>query len=148
MELYHYEDCGLDRVYLANGYTISVTPYGEAISISDVDGLHRAIGRAIVQSPKPIDGAELRFLRKCLDMSQKELAALMGETEQDVYRWEKQRDRPVVGAADRLIRLIFAEHENGSIEPRWLLERLAKLDKTDQSEITLETGAEGWKLAA
>ncbi len=148
MKLYHYEDCGLDHIYLANGYAIKETTYGEAIAISDVDGLHRAIGRAIVQSPKPIDGAELRFLRKCLDMSQKELGALMGETEQDVYRWEKNREKHVIGAADRLIRVIFAEHENGSIEPRWLLERLAKLDKSDQSEITLETGDDGWKVAA
>jgi putative transcriptional regulator len=148
MGLYHYDECGLDRVYLANGYAERETPYGLAVSIDDVDGLHRAIGRAIVQSPKPIDGAELRFLRKHLDLSQRELAALMGETEQDVYRWEKGRAKAIPGAADRLIRVIFARHDDAAIEPKWLLERLAGLDKSEGVDITFEEGGDGWKIAA
>lgn len=50
------------------------------------------------------------------------------------------------GSADRLIRVIFAEHENDSNDTRWLLERLAKLDKIYHSENTFETGDDGWKI--
>lgn len=70
----------------------------------------------------------------------------MGETEQDIYWWEKHRDTPIIGSADRLIRVIFAEHENDSNDTRWLLERLAKLDKIYHSENTFETGDDGWKI--
>ena len=42
---YHYTGCGLDNIYLANGFERKVTPYGEGVSIADADGLHEAIGR-------------------------------------------------------------------------------------------------------
>lgn len=148
MGLYHYDECGLDRVYLVNGYAVRDTPYGQAVAINDVEGLHRAICRAIVQRSKPIDGAELRFIRKHLDLPQRELAALMGETEQDVYRWEKGRAKAIPGAADRLIRVIFAERDDGDIKPGWLLGRLAKLDKGEATDLTLEEEDGGWKIAA
>ncbi|MBR7539998.1 hypothetical protein KC221_27830, partial [Mycobacterium tuberculosis] len=83
--------------FLVNGYEIHATPYGEAVSIHDVDGLHRAIARAIVRSPKRIDGAEFRFIRKHLDHSQKALAALIGAEEQNVYRWERAPNKAVPG---------------------------------------------------
>ncbi len=37
--MYHYTESGLRNVYLKNGYTITKTEYGEAISIKDVAGL-------------------------------------------------------------------------------------------------------------
>ena len=46
---YQYRHCGLENVYLVNGYTIKDSPYGEAISIHDMDGLHRAIGMYLVR---------------------------------------------------------------------------------------------------
>jgi hypothetical protein len=36
MTLYHYQECGLDNVYLANGYREVETPYGPAVSVEDV----------------------------------------------------------------------------------------------------------------
>ena len=144
---YHYTDSGLDRVHLANGYTTHSTPHGEAISIDDVDGLHRAIARTIVRSPKPIDGAEFRFLRRHLDLSQKAVADLIGAEEQNVYRWEKARTKFVPGMADRLIRLLFQESDDDR-PGRWILERLAELDPIDADDITMDRGDNGWSSAA
>lgn len=144
---YHYKDSGLDRVFLVNGYEVHATPHGDAVSIHDVDGLHRAIARAVVRSPKPIDGAEFRFLRKHLDLSQKALANLIGAEEQNLYRWERFRSKAVPGMADRLIRVLFQESDDGR-PGRWILDRLADLDPVDADDIKLDRGAAGWSVAA
>lgn len=144
---YHYEECGLDHVYLANGYREIDTPHGKAIAIADVEALHTALARTIVERQSPIRGQELRFLRKHLDYSQKALAALMGETEQDIFRWEKSRDKAIPGAADRLVRVIAGPCVDSS-DVRPLLERLAELDRTDVGEIRLREHDGTWDRAA
>lgn len=50
---YHYLESGLRSIWLKNGYAIKRDPdYGERVSIHDVDGLHRAIGRALANKPR------------------------------------------------------------------------------------------------
>ena len=44
---YRYTESGLTNVWLANGYTIRKTKYGKGVSIHDVEGLHRALARAL-----------------------------------------------------------------------------------------------------
>lgn len=144
---YRYDECGLDRVFLVNGYEKHDTPYGKAVSITDVAGLHRTIARAIVQSPKAITGAEFRFLRKHLDMSQKRLADLIGEKEQNVYRWEKARGKDVPGMADRLIRVI-TERADDTKPDEWVLERLTVLAPIEPAPISVEVENAVWKIAA
>ena len=70
---YHYTQCGLDNVWLTNGYEITETPYGKSLSIDDVEGLHTAITQALIDIARPLTGDELRFLRIHLDLSQKAL---------------------------------------------------------------------------
>jgi putative transcriptional regulator len=59
--MYHYTDSGLDNIYLVNGFNKSETAYGEAVAIDDIDGLHNAIGRWLINDATPITGAKLRF---------------------------------------------------------------------------------------
>ena len=61
--VYHYTDSGLDNIYLQNGYVRHKTAYGEGVSIQNTEALHKEIGRWLVSLPKPLNGAELRFLR-------------------------------------------------------------------------------------
>lgn len=42
-EVYHYRECGLGNVWLANGYDEHSTPYGEGVSIDDAEGLQKVI---------------------------------------------------------------------------------------------------------
>lgn len=85
----HYKDCGLDYVYLLNGFRREEYDGDEYVSITDVDGLHRAIGLYIVRHRKAPSGKEIRFLRDEMDFSQAELGELLGVTDQSVARWEK-----------------------------------------------------------
>lgn len=95
--MYHYTESGLDNVYLNDGYTIHKTVYGEGVSIEDTDGLHRAIGKWLVEMPKPLNGAEVRFLRLEMDQTQRDLAAFFGTSEQTVRLWERKRNKASLG---------------------------------------------------
>jgi DNA-binding transcriptional regulator YiaG len=145
--MYHYTDSGLGNVYLVNGYYEKDTPYGRAISIEDIEGLHRTIGRWLVNTAKPLNGAELRFLRQELDLSQKKLGQMMGKSEQAIGRWERAPTKVIDPIADRLIRIIYAEWMDGGGPIKDLIERLAELDQLEEAECTLEERNGRWHVA-
>ncbi|HEX4839910.1 MAG TPA: helix-turn-helix domain-containing protein [Rhabdochlamydiaceae bacterium] len=89
MKPYHYTECGLNNIYLLNGYKFIQTSRGKAVSIKDIDGLHKAIGLFLATAKKDLSGDEIRFLRHELLLSQLTLARLLGVSEQAVHRWEK-----------------------------------------------------------
>ena len=145
---YKYESCGLDRVFLVNGYRLHTTPHGDAIAIEDVGGLHRTIARAIVCDAAILSGKELRFIRKHLDLSQKAFASLIGAEEQQVFRWEKAGRKPIPGMADRLVRVAFAEVDRESGLNDWTLKQLAGLDAKAPSDIQFNVADGHWGIAA
>jgi len=128
---YHYKECGLDEVYLENGYEVHDTPYGEGVSIHNTELLHKLIGEWLVALPRPLNGAELRFLRLELEMTQRNLAAILGTEEQTLRRWEKARTKPIQGPADRLLRALYSDYQLGDGSVRRMVERLAELDQVD-----------------
>ena len=148
MKMYHYTDSGLDNVWLANSFTIHETPYGEGVSIEDTGGLHRLIGRWLIDLPKPLTGAELRFLRLEMELSQAGLAVLMGSTEQNVRRWEKARGRAIQGPADRIVRALYNEFIGGDGTLRDLVDRLAELDRVARPKAKLRREKADWQIAA
>ena len=110
---YQYRQCGLDHVYLVNGYERANTKYGESIRIHDIDGLHRAIGMYLIERKRPLTGAEVRFIRHELDLSQRGLGALLDKSGQTVARWEKGEVQ-IDGTAERLLRLLYKNHAQPS----------------------------------
>jgi putative transcriptional regulator len=145
---YHYIDSGLDNIYLENGYTVHQTPYGEGVSIQDLDGLQTAIANWLVSLPKPLIGAELRFLRLEMERTQRDLANVLGESEQTVRRWEKDRNKPLRGSADRLLRVFYSEYAHGDGTIRKIVDYLAKLNQIEQVMGCFEDTETGWKVAA
>lgn len=77
--MYHYTESGLDNVWLENGFHERNTPYGKAVSIQDVDGLHAILALRITHKQSRITGKELRFLQCQLALSQGSLAKLDGQ---------------------------------------------------------------------
>ena len=59
--MYHYTACGLDNIYLANGFQRTSSPSGEGVSIHDFDGLHEAIARGLANKEAPLQAKEFRF---------------------------------------------------------------------------------------
>lgn len=145
--MYHYTDSGLDNVWLVNGFTEVETPYGIGVSIDNLEGLHLAIGHWLVTRPSPLTGAEFRFLRLEMDISQKSLGGLMASKEQNVGRWERG-DVVIPGPADRLLRVLYADFTDGDEDARTIVGVLADLDEIEVNNLQLKETSEGWKVSA
>lgn len=144
---YHYKACGLDNVYLLNGFTYHDMDGEQAISFEDIEGLHRTIGLHIIKYSAKLDGKELRFLRKEMEATQSMLATLLGVSEGTVRRWEK--DGSIDEPADRLIRLLYSEHVNNNPHVHDLLEKLSQLEEDHEGKcVFVRTEDDGWKKAA
>lgn len=144
--MYHYQECGLRNVWLVNGYRSHETPYGSGVSIEDADGLHRLIGTRLAREKACLTGAEFRFLRKELGMSQSRLAHWWGYDPQSVALWEKRGRVPKI--ADRFIRAIYLEKTAGNPSITEIIERLADADRQEEGRLTFEETPKGWRLAA
>lgn len=132
----HYTDCGLDNIYLQNGFMIEEFDGDKTLSISDIDGLHRAIGLHIVLSKKAPSAKELRFIREELEMTQLELSTILGISDQTVARWEKGQCE-ANGAAVLSMRLIYIlsvtpEDKRQAILDN-ILDRIKVLSDTDET---------------
>ena len=126
---YRYEQCGLDYVYLANGFRLAQTADGsDVVVIDDVEGLHRAIREFVVDLARPLNPREFRFLRKEIDVSQRQLAMMAGVEEQTVSMWERGNS-PIQRSAEMLLRAWVREHDSDRPAVRELTERLNALDR-------------------
>ena len=141
--MYKYTDGGLRNVWLANGFAVKRTPYGEAVAIEDVPGLTRAICAALTKKPGRLTGAEFRYLRLHFRLSQKGLGQLFGNTEQAVAIWEKTSKIPLL--ADKHLRLLWAERDDGNETINRLMDRLNIVERVTQSRIVLRETRTGWK---
>ena len=139
--MYHYIESGLDKVYLANGYEITHDPdYGELVAIHNVEGLHKTIARHIATNSPRLDGKEVRFIRKYLDLSQVQLARQMKVGETTVRNWESGRSN-ISGSSDRLLRAMLLGIG--------VLEEIADLDMAgDHTDIRFSEQDEHWSAAA
>lgn len=146
--MYHYTECGLYNVFLIDGFERYETPYGPAVSITDVDGLHRRIGLSLIERTDALCGAEVRFLRHELDLSQNALGSMLGVEAQTVARWEKGETR-IHGSAQRLLAALWRERFLGAAELQNLLERISQLDADLHRNLSLiRTVDERWEVAA
>jgi DNA-binding transcriptional regulator YiaG len=142
--MYHYRESGLDNIYLENGYRRQQTAYGEGISIIDTEGLHKAIAQDLISAQQPLNGAELRFLRLEMEMTQKDLAAMLGAMEQTLRLWEKNRKKALPGTADRLLRALYSEYAGGKSPVCGMLQRLADVHEREQVRICFRKTNRRW----
>jgi len=144
---YRYTECGLDDVYLVNGYEIRRMGDEEGVAIKHIGELHQAIGCALVTEKKVLSGKELRFLRKEMDLTQAELGQLVRLTDQSVARWEKEQCE-IPGAADSLLRLLYLAHIKQKIDVRELIESLEETDSVGDERFVFQPTEDGWKQCA
>lgn len=140
--MHHFTDGGLRNVWLRNGYVEKETPYGKAVSYHDLDGLIRAICHAIAHKPGKLTGAEFRYLRSALLLSQKSLGKLLGCTEQSIAKWEKQGRIPK--AEDFLIRLLYIQKHNGDEKLAAAVETLNAIDRVSNTKIIVSATDHKW----
>ena len=157
-ERYHYLECGLDDVYLVNGFERFETARGTSIAIKDIDTLHRVIGEHLCRDKKELRGKEFRFIRREMSMSQATLAELLDVREQTVHRWETGKS-PLPKTAETLMRLLYTDRIR-SVRDRLkriadledeidhLQEMIFELKEVKQREQSSEQSPAQWALAA
>jgi len=146
--MYHYDTCGLDNVYLLNGFEEIETSDGRAVSIHKLDELHQAIAESIVNLRRRLKGDEFRFLRIEMDMSQKMIGALMGKKDQTIAKWEKN-ELALPTLADATVRQLYIESTGKQSQLRGIFDLINHLDRTQQEiELRFEDSGYGWHSAA
>jgi DNA-binding transcriptional regulator YiaG len=147
----HYTACGLDNVYLLNGFKRETINDEEYVTIEDLDGLWKAIGLHLVTTRKALAPKEIRFLRQHIDMTQAELGARLRVSDQTVARWEKDQSE-LPGAADMMLRVLFlgspvARPEGIEIlrEFTKLLDKLQERDESKPRADVFEQHGKRWK---
>ena len=139
--MYHYTDGGLRNVWLANGYVIKQTPYGEGVSFQDLDGLTAAICKALIRKKSKLTGVEFRYIRLAMLMSQASLGKALGRTEQAVAMWEKSGKVPKF--ADTLIRVIYAAQVDGNEKVKNIIHAMNDAERT--IHLILKDTPKGWR---
>ena len=134
--MYHYEECGLSNVWLVDGFEIETDEeYGELVSIASVNELHKTIGLYLINEKPELNGEEIRFLRKELNLSQKNLAGILSVNESTVRNWES--DRVEIGKpAELVLRALYKEQAHGGGALREMIEKLNHQERTHEADNT------------
>lgn len=140
--MYHYTDGGLQNVWLENGYIEKSTPYGKAVAFQDLDGLIKAICLALARKPSKLTGAEFRYLRSTMLLSQKSLGALLGYTEQAVAKWEKTGKIPK--AIEFFVRSIYLAKNDGNVRIKTMIDAAIILERIVNTKIIVTESHKKW----
>jgi len=119
---------GLRNIWLANGYECVETRYGEALTIQDLPGLTRAICKALIRKNSKLTGAEFRYLRQAMLMSQASLGRTLGRTDQAIAGWEKNSKVPKF--ADQMLRVVYAAHADGNEQVKNIIHAMNDVERT------------------
>ena len=146
-EMHQYFECGLNYVYLVDGFKRVRLDDGEVgFVIEDVDGLHFAIRKHVAELPRRLSGQEIRFLRKEIDVSQRQLAMVLDVDEQTVSLWERDAHQ-IPQAAEIVLRAWVKECDSKRPEVRDLTERMNALDRELfelEKRLELHRSASAW----
>jgi DNA-binding transcriptional regulator YiaG len=104
MAEYRYTESGLDNIILAGVKFVIDDGGDEGVCIPNVNGLHRTIAESILLRKSSMSGAELRFIRSEMGLTQAELAGLVHREPLAISRWERS-ESPIDSNAEALIRL-------------------------------------------
>ena len=141
--MYHYTDGGLRNVWLANGYEIKQTPYGEGVSFHNLDGLTKSICMALTNKASLLTGAEFRYIRSAgMLLSQPALGKLMDIDGQSVARWEKTSKVP--RWADKLVRLLYTAQAEGNEPIANAVERIKIVERLVKQKIVVKESRGQW----
>jgi putative transcriptional regulator len=142
-----YTLCGLDDVYLLSGWKRVQTPYGDGITIKDVDGLHRAIGLNLVRQKKALSGPEIRFLRKEMGLTQEELGERVCKSGQQIARWEKGQSE-ISGSAELLLRVLYLQHLGEHPLLAEIVKHLRAIEDRGNQKQVFKPTRDGWQAIA
>lgn len=76
--------------------------------LKNIEKFHNIFAEALIKKSAPLTGKEVRFLRKEMDKSAKDLAMLLSVSPVTVSRWETGTE-PVGIVSDKLVRMLYIQ---------------------------------------
>jgi putative zinc finger/helix-turn-helix YgiT family protein len=147
-ENYQYTASGLPHVTLQSVEVSRCPNCGETeVAIPQIEALHRAIAKALIQKRTRLAPEEIRYLRTYLGWSGTDFAAHMGTTPETVSRWEHGAT-PIGKIADRLLRLLVATQTPVQDYSADLLAHIGDERNTPALRLGLRVEHEHWCEAA
>ena len=142
---HRYTEAGLSNVTLLDVELRRCSRCGEQELVTPrVDDLHRAIARTLSRQIAPLMPEAVRFLRKWLGLTSHQLARVMGVSRETVCRWERvEAPCRLTPPADRLLKLVAAQHARADPYP---LDLLARMRRARAAPIVLVSP--DWAVAA
>lgn len=138
----HYTACGLDNIWLLNGYEVIETPYGEATMVENERALHDAIAKSLFSQPGLLAGKEFLFLRKEMDMSQQAIADVFGVSEQTIRNLERKEKLDAIYS--HLMKALSQEYFTGSSRILKIIEDAKDKHDRNSTTINFEEDDTGW----
>ncbi|MCY4211491.1 MAG: helix-turn-helix transcriptional regulator [Gammaproteobacteria bacterium] len=146
-QMYHYTESGLPDVWI-EGLRVRDDAGEPTILIPNINNLHKLIAFRIVISDGALTGAELRYLRTEMGMTQAELGELVHRERLTVSRWELG-EHELDGAAEALIRVCaLIKLDLDEVDPTEISDK-CKLGVHRKAPIRIDgTDPENYRLAA
>jgi len=97
---------GLPEVYLLDSVVAHECPacdHQAGVTIPNVPGLLAAIAVTRAMYPRKLTGVEIKFLRKAIDLTGRDLAAKLDMQPEQVSRWENDR-APMPSSTEKFFR--------------------------------------------
>ena len=89
-----YTLCGLDNVYLRNGFTQEDDDGEIYTAVENVEDLHLMIALRLAVLRRRLSGQEMRFLRKYLDLTQEDVGRFFDVTRKTINEYERGAELP------------------------------------------------------
>ena len=137
---HHYTECGLENIFLKNGFRKVENDGQITLIVDDQPGLHLAIGKRLCNQ-RFLTGDEFKFLRKEMKMSQSRLGAVLGVTENMVSLWERRSAIPRHALA--MVKAMYMEYIRESYQITSLLNTDSTTAANDQIYAEFEAN---WSL--
>ena len=122
-ENYRYTECGVDIT--VEDMEIRRCPNcGDHQEVfENIEGLYKAIAKAIAERSPKLSGSEIRFLRTYLGLSREDFGKIMGADPRTVNRWQSG-ESPMSDGNQNLLRVLVLQMKPIEEYPvsSWLLE--------------------------
>jgi DNA-binding transcriptional regulator YiaG len=138
----------LDMVWLESGYQEKILGARSVVQFANFEELNLALFGAVVLKPTRLNGREIAFIRRKLDVSQKALGTILSVSEQTISLWERGNHR-IDGATDTLLRVYaIAERPFGAIRTisRKLIRELPALSASLGDFMYIGTFDTSWRF--
>jgi DNA-binding XRE family transcriptional regulator len=86
----NYSFHAFDGIELEDGFCKLDTPYGAATVVEQQEALELLITKTFIFKEDGISGAQLRAIRRALDLTQEALGAILGVERKTIVRWENE----------------------------------------------------------